>query len=234
MNRLLRFFFISFAAMGFLVACKNDTPASAQSTPVAVNIPVADNLFADNYVLVFDDSGSMNSYNCGGGKLRINVAKDGALKFGNSLPADANLGLVVLNHQPVLDLVAGNRAEFEKWIKATGAGGGTPLVWSVKRARDMLLLQMQKQRGYGTYHIVVVTDGESGDGNPAPLVKEIVSKTPINVHVIGFCTDKSHSLYIPGFARFTNALNPETLEQGLKAVLAESESFVDSQSPFKN
>ncbi len=179
---------------------------------------------ADNYVLVLDDSGSMGSNSCGGGKSRMDVAQQGSIRFGKSLPADANLGLVVLNERETIGLATGNRKQFESRVAALRAGGGTPLVNSIMRGRDMLVHQHQKQGGYGTYHLVVVTDGESSDGHPGSLAKEIVVKTPINLHVIGFCVDKDHSLYLPGYTRYTSALNPAALEQGLKKVLAESEA----------
>lgn len=250
MNRILTNLAALLVAGSLLTACNDPQPQTASARAPAVeltvaptaswppaapaNLAVAQDLSADNYVLVLDDSGSMSSSNCGGGKSRMSVAQQGSIKFGKSLPAPANLGLVVFSGRvPPLSLGTGNRAQFEKQVNGTSAGGGTPLVASITLGRDMLTVQAQKQRGYGNYHLVVVTDGESGDGNPGPLAKEIVTKTAINVHVIGFCVDKDHSLYLPGYTRYTSALNPQTLEQGLRAVLAESESYADAQFVIK-
>ena len=54
-------------------------------------------------------------------------------------------------------------------------------------AYNELKKQGRAQRGYGSYRIVVVTDGDYNDGgNPKPLVEEIVKTSPVEVYVIGF------------------------------------------------
>lgn len=254
MNRFLSFFVALFAAC-LIAACDDgQQPASsaasaitASSTatssswppPAPANMPVAANLLADNWVFVMDASGSMGDSSCGtGGNARMETAKIGAIKFGQSLPGPANLGLVVfsdagrggISEWLKLGTGPGNRTEFARLVGSIRPHGNTPLRGSAELGVRILTEQAQRQRGYGTYHLVVVTDGEANaGGDPADYVKAVIRQTPIAVHVIGFCVDGRHSLDIKGFTQYAGANNPEMLDRGLKAILAESETYKDSQ-----
>lgn len=241
--------FTNFVVAGLLcltlVACNDQQPAAQQTTQapsqqtqasVPASLPVADNLLADNWVIVFDGSGSMGDPACGtGGTDRIKVAKAAVKKFVTSIPDEANLGLVYFgwphggNAKVEMKLGTKNRAEFNTLVDKMSSSGGTPLVDSIRLGGKMLDEQSQRQRGYGTYRILVVTDGESGDGNPSYIAKELVLKKAYAVHVIGFCIDGTHLLDVKGYTQYVGANNPAALEQGLKAVLAEGETYVDSQ-----
>ncbi len=228
-----------------LVSCNdNAQPAPQQPVAIAVQaapppVPVADNLLADNWEFVLDASGSMGSSACGtGGNARMETAKDGTMKFSRSLPESANLGLIVFSDHDrggiqewlKLGTGAGNRTEFIKLVSGIRPYGGTPLRSAIELGVAALNRQSQMQRGYGTYHLVVVTDGDADVGqDPSNYVKKLVATTPISVHTIGFCVDGRHSLDIKGVTQYASASNPQTLEQGLKAILAESESYVDAQ-----
>jgi Ca-activated chloride channel homolog len=220
--------------------------AQAENKPTAVwpppslpDQPVAPDLLADNWEFVIDASGSMGSSACGtGGRPRMETAKSGVIKFSQSLPENANRGLVVFSEQhrsgirEWLPLAPKNGAEFARQVSTIQPGGSTPLRSSIELAAKVLTARAQMQRGYGTYHLVVVTDGEADQGQePGPFTKNLVATTAISVHVIGFCVDGKHSLDIKGYTQYASASNPATLDQGLKAILAESTAFTDSKFP---
>ncbi|MDH5639286.1 MAG: hypothetical protein OEZ04_12435, partial [Nitrospinota bacterium] len=105
------------------------------------------------------------------------------------------------------------------------ASGNTPLVRSMGMGFEMLQEQAQRQGGYGEYHMVIVTDGEASDGNPANMARKIVLSSPVIINAIGFCLNGKHSLDVDGYTKFSVANDPAALSAGLKGVLAESESF---------
>jgi len=188
----------------------------------------ADDLTARNFVLVFDDSGSMKDVKCSGGKRKVDAAKAAVVEWSKTVPEGANLGLVTFHSgdwrlQP---LTAGSMAEFIRAVKYIGAGGGTPLTGAVKKAFMMLTEQGLKQLGYGEYTIVVVTDGEADRmKNLKRRIQYILENSPVQIHTIGFCIGNKHTLNQPGRTIYKAADNPEELRQGLRDVLAEAEEF---------
>jgi Ca-activated chloride channel homolog len=246
---------IAVVAFGLLAACNDPQPPAskgpqprAQTQPAAPpvatwpppsppDLPVAADLLADNWEFVIDASGSMGDSACGtGGQPRMEAAKSGVIAFSQSLPEQANRGLVVFSARgrpgihEWLKLGSGNRVEFARLVSGIEYDGSTPLRSSIELAAKVLTAQAQMQRGYGTYHLVVVTDGEADAGeDPGAYTKNLVSTTAVTVHVIGFCVDGKHSLDLKGYTQYASASNPATLEQGLKAILAESSSFADSK-----
>ncbi|MBI2039386.1 MAG: VWA domain-containing protein [Candidatus Niyogibacteria bacterium] len=189
-------------------------------------IVLADDLLAENYWLVFDDSGSMSERACGGGGDKIDVAKSAAMEFFNSIPARANVGLYQLNVGAVVPLGINNRDVLKNAVRYVRASGGTPLRSAMEDAYGELTRQGQRQLGYGTYNIVMVTDGEANSGqDPERIVGAITQQSPIVIHTIGFCIGSDHSLNQPGVTYYAEANNPEQLAQGLAGVLAEAPKF---------
>jgi uncharacterized protein YegL len=188
--------------------------------------PAADFL-ADNFLVILDASGSMGESECSGGDPKIVVANKAIKNFAATLPEDANLGLVYFSGrvETASQLGTGNRESFNKALDRITARGGTPLVASLKAGYWNLTEQAQRQNGYGTYRLVVITDGESSDGDPSPTAQRIVESSPISIHVIGFCTGAEHSLNVEGFTAFSTADNPEELAQGLASVTAEVAAY---------
>ena len=192
----------------------------------------AGNPLAANYYLVFDGSGSMAAQDCGDGQRKIDVAKDAIRQFAEQVPADANLGLYVFDRKGESERVAlgaDNRARFQEAVAGVSAGNNTPLKASAQFAYRQLTKQAERQRGYGEYHLVVVTDGVSTDGDPMPVVRDILKQSPVLVETIGFCINERHSLNQPGLTSYRSANDPESLRQGLAAVLAEAPDFTADQ-----
>lgn len=193
---------------------------------------LADNLLAKNYFLIFDGSGSMRDSECSGDQRKIDVAKQAVAQWSQGVPADANLGLFAFHNDGkiTLPLTNGGRDNFISTIMKVRAGGNTPLAEATAYAYKECSAQAKRQLGYGEYTIVVVTDGIANSGSKLKkVIDEVLDDSPINIYSIGFCIGQNHSLNQPGRTIYKSADNPEQLKQGLTEVLAESESFDDSE-----
>ena len=204
-------------------------PAAAQGKSDPASSTVSGDLFARNYYVVLDASGSMTEKGCSGDLSKIDAARNALAAFAESIPADANLGLQVFDARGVreqIPLATGNRPRFKSVLAAVRAGGGTPLHSAITQAYARLEQQGARQLGYGEYHLVVVTDGEASDGqDPTGAVKVILDRSPIVLHTIGFCIGPKHSLNQPGRTIYRAADNPQQLRESLSDVLAEAPSF---------
>ena len=202
-------------------------PAAAQSRTEGAS--VSGDLFARNYYVVLDASGSMTERGCSGDLTKIDAARNALAAFAESLPADANLGLQVFDARGVreqIPLAPRNRDRFKAVLANVRAGGGTPLQGAIVQAYAKLEAQGSRQLGYGEYHLVVVTDGEASDGHdPTAAVKVILDRSPVVLHTIGFCIGTKHSLNQPGRTIYRAADDPAQLRQSLSDVLAEAPTF---------
>ena len=238
---------IAAISVGLLAACDNSKPPTAKAPAVAPAVvswpppappdqPVVADLLADNWEFVVDASGSMGSSACGtGGQPRMETAKKGVIAFASRCPrrqaaASGGFRATQARHRRV----AQAREREPRRVRPSGVdrrpGGSTPLRSSIQLTTKVLTAQAQRQRGYGTYRLVVVTDGEADQGeDPAAFTKQLVSTTAITVHVIGFCVDGRRSLDLKGYTQYASAANPAALEKGLQAILAESSSIHDSK-----
>jgi Ca-activated chloride channel family protein len=192
-------------------------------------IAVSKDLFAKNYYIVLDGSGSMKDQACSGNQSKMEAAKAALVAFSASVPADANLGLQVFDTRGVnewLPLGTDNRQQFTRLVNDVQATGNTPLRDSVSRAYAKLVEQGRKQLGYGEYHLVIVTDGDANPGqDPTPAINRLLEESPVVLHTIGFCIGGNHSLNQAGRTVYKAADNPSALRQGLADVLAEAPQF---------
>lgn len=184
-----------------------------------------------NYMVVLDMSGSMSRDNCSGSYPNKAVAARTALgAWLDGVGREDNLGLVVFDNRGVnvtVPLGRHNRDHFRQAVDEAYPNGGTPLYDAVEMARGQLAAQAEAQQGYGTYRLVVITDGQHSEGqNPTPQINAILENpaNPVEIHTIGFCIERS-ALNQPGRTAYQSAKNPEELADGLNSVLAESQSF---------
>ena len=193
-----------------------------------------------NLVVVLDMSGSMAESRCAGDhRDKATAARVAMGRWLESVPGDANLGLVTFDasgvNVPVVP-ATGNREAFLRAVGTTRAGGGTPLRSSLREAHDLLAAQARRQLGYGRYQLIVVTDGAHSSGeDPASVIETIVTNpaNPVELHTIGFCIDDS-ALRRPGWVDYQSANNPAELAQGLSRVLAESTAFEPPEDFHEN
>ena len=172
-------------------------------------------------------------WNCSGSQTKLEAAKAALASFSESVPASANLGLLVFDGRGVAEWLAlgtGNRQQFTRLVSEVRANGGTPLRDSVNLAYTKLLEQGAKQLGYGEYHLVIVTDGAADAGqDPTPIVNKLLAESPIVLQTIGFCIGPDHSLNQAGRTIYRAADNAADLRQGLADVLAEAPQFAVTQ-----
>ena len=126
-----------------------------KSWPPASNDRVSDQM-VENFLVVLDDSGSMS-----GNKMK--QAKQALQKLADTLEDKHQLGLMLLNNKDIIKIGPNNRQQFKKAVSRAKANGGTPLTKATKRAFKQITEQASRQQGYGAYHIIIVTDGESGE-----------------------------------------------------------------------
>ena len=209
-------------------------PASAAAAPAwppakDERTAVAADLFAKNYYVVLDASGSMNEKSCNGDQAKIRAAKDALKAFVENVPASANLGLLVFDGRGVnewLPLGLNNRPSFLQQLDGVRANASTPLRAAITAAYSKLQGQGARQLGYGEYHLVIVTDGHADQGqDPTAIVNKIIGESPVVVQTIGFCIGAKHALNQAGRTMYREANNVEDLRQGLAEVLAEAPQF---------
>ena len=199
-------------------ATVNHASAERKVWPPASNETAADQT-TENYLVVLDDSGSMRG-------AKMDQAKQALMALADSLPAEHNLGLMRLNSRAKVALGTGNREAFKQAVEQSIAKGGTPLSASTARAFKQITAQASRQQGYGCYHMIIVTDGESSDNSPMNLVRQVVEKTSVQVHVIGFHV-ATHEMNDPRYVDYRTARNAAELGKAFEDVAAETNEFSD-------
>jgi Ca-activated chloride channel homolog len=190
---------------------------------------VAQDLTARNFYVVLDGSGSMSERACMGDGRKMDQAKAALEAFSKAVPRNSNLGLLVFDSRGVQERVPlglDNRQDFMRQVGITAPSGGTPLRDAIGLARQRLEDQARRQLGYGEYNLIVVTDGEASAGqDPRLVVNDMLARSPIVVHTIGFCISANHSLNQAGRTVYKAANDRASLERGLEAALAEAPAF---------
>lgn len=203
----------------------NSWPKLSESTE-----GISANLTSKNYYFVFDGSGSMAKQGCSGNRSKLSVARESLSSFATTIPNDANVGLFIFDgngRNERIPLGTGNRQAFIDAINSTRADGGTPLRSAINIGYLALERQAKSQLGYGEYNLVVVTDGKASSENETPhaIVENVLAKSPVVIHTIGFCINSRHSLNQPGKTYYRQANDANSLTEGLTEVLAESPTF---------
>jgi uncharacterized protein YegL len=179
-----------------------------------------------NVVVVLDDSGSMDEKFSANRSIRkIEAARQALTEVINGLPNNAKLGIITF-HGWAYPLGPLDKAKVKDAVQAIRPGGGTPLGEYMKHGADALLALRDKQK-YGTYKLVIITDGESGDNVTTPLVGSygILSKG-LQAEAIGVDMSTSHTLAIK--IPYRSAASLEELKNAVAATLAESPGSGDS------
>ncbi len=181
---------------------------------------------AQNVVVVLDDSGSMNERMRRVRRMdKIEAAKEALVAVLEQLPPDAKVGIVVLNGSRgrgewVYPLGPVNQGEIRRAVQGILADGNTPLGARMKDGADALL-ELRAQEHYGSYRLLIVTDGEATDAGLVDEYLPDILTRGIWVDVIGVDMAGDHSLATQVHT-YRKADDPASLEQAIREVFAES------------
>ncbi len=179
----------------------------------------------DNVVIVLDASGSMNDRMPNRGPVKMDAAKAALKQVLQQLPANTQVGLLVFSGANVPDewvYPLGPRDESRLWqaIDRPRPQGATPLGAYLKKGADRLLAERERQMGYGTYRLLVVTDGEAQDQNLVQRYTPQIVARGITVDVIGVAMNQRHTLATKVHS-YRAANDPQSLHRALAEVFAE-------------
>ena len=173
----------------------------------------------DNVVVVLDASGSMDGSIAGLDKMT--AAKDSLKTVLKQLPDNVNVGILVFPYDGwVYPLGPKDMARIASAIDRIDSGGGTPLGEYIKKGADALLTQREKQYGYGSYRLLVVTDGEASDSRLMERYTPEVTARGINLDVIGVGMGRRHTLAQYAHT-YRSADDPESLKTAVRQAFAE-------------
>lgn len=190
-----------------------------------------------NVVVVLDDSGSMTGRMGSNSRVsKMDAAKEALRTVLSKLPSDAEVGIIILNgeDQPwVLPLGPINAEQYNQALDRIIAEGGTPLGQFMAQGANALL-ERRAQEHYGTYRLLIVTDGEANDPQLiAQFLPEILARG-ITTDVIGVDMDSDHSL-ATRVHTYRRADDPDSLEKAIASVFAETDDSAGdaSESDFE-
>lgn len=195
-----------------LVACAS--AAAADDAP-------ASDVYRDNVMIILDGSGSMQE-RMRDGTTRIDAAKRAIITVLESIPEDTAVGLVAFSRGKVglLGDLGASRSSLARSVTNLREAGGTPLGEALKVAADGLLTARSQQLGYGTYTLLVVTDGEAGDTDKmVAYAPEIVTRG-IRMDVIGVDMKQVHTLREYAH-RYRSADDTASLSEAVASTFAE-------------
>ncbi|MEM6822446.1 MAG: vWA domain-containing protein [Verrucomicrobiota bacterium] len=183
---------------------------------------VASDVYKDNVVILLDASGSMNNPMKGASESKISVAKSALKEVVSGLPPETEIGLLVfgVERKWMYELGPRNDEHFFSAVDKLVAGGGTPLGAFMKAGANKLLETREKQYGYGSYRLLVITDGEAGDPKLMESVTPEIISRGIITDVIGVDMRRDHTLSTKVHS-YRRANDKEALKQAIKEVLAE-------------
>ncbi len=170
--------------------------------------------------IVLDDSGSMGE--------DMQAAKDAVLLALNAMAPYDRVAVVALNKGVVLPFTEARAAKalLEAELQYVLSNGRTPLTAAVQSAKDMLEDEAAAARSFGTYRMIVTTDGQANDGDALnALVENIAATTPIQVATIGIGIEGSHVLRRNDLGSFVDVSNVGALQSALQAAIAENTEF---------
>ena len=185
----------------------------------------AQEVYTDNVVIVLDASGSMRKAMgaADGGRVisKMEAAKQAIVEVYKGIPDTTHVGLLVFSGEGKRDdwlvpLGPKSNAALLEALDRLGPRGGTPLGKYIKHGADQLLKTRGKQHGYGSYRLLVVTDGAAGDEGLMNKNAREVAARGLQLDVIGVAMAERHSL-----ARIAHSYRRADDVESFKQVVAE-------------
>lgn len=185
--------------------------------PDVESVPDPDRIFT---MIVLDDSGSMGS--------DLDQAKAAVLEAVRMMKPTDRVGVLALNAGLVLPITTVEDASLtlQGKLAPLSSTGSTPLGPALSAARDLLSEEAARSRSFGTYRIIVTTDGAADDADRLVAeVKETVNMTPVQVATIGIGIGRRHVLNAEGQTSYVAVDDVSKLKDALQAAVAENASF---------
>lgn len=192
-------------------------------------VPHGDQLMSadQNVVVVLDDSGSMDDRmrTAQGRVRRIDAAKNALLEVLTKLPENTNVGVLALNTKVngsnwIIPFGPANSNQLLHNINRIQADGGTPLGEFMKHGADELLKARSGQI-YGSYRLLIVTDGEANDPELVERYLPDILSRGFVTDVIGVDMQSEHSL-ATRVHNYRRADDDQALQQAISEVFAET------------
>jgi hypothetical protein len=182
-------------------------------------------LNSNNVVIVLDSSGSMSGIMTDRRTAKMDAAKQSLNQVLGQVPADTNIGLLVMSGKNMRDdwvypLGPRDNQKLAAAINLPQPSGSTPLGVYIKKAADRLLEQRSQQHGYGSYRLLIVTDGEAQDQNLVDKYTPEAIARGIVIDVIGVNMKGDHTLATKVHS-YRRADDPAGLHKALADVFAE-------------
>jgi uncharacterized protein YegL len=172
---------------------------------------------ADNVVVLLDTSGSMDERI--GNVSKMKAAQEALCGVVDRAGPNMHIGVITFQGW-IANLGPVNKESLKQAIRATRASGGTPLGKYIKDAGDALIEARKRDKGLGTFTLVIATDGEATDGDL--MDKNIVhcKARGLVIKTIGVGMKDDHAL-AKSSKVYMRANDPESLKNALNVAVAE-------------
>lgn len=195
---------------------------------VAAGNARAQEVYHDNVVIILDASGSMEQRMRRTRTRKMDAAKAALKEVLATVPETTHIGLLVFSAENLKDdwvypLGPRDDARLMKVIDLPRSGGSTPLGAYIKKGADRLLKERAEQLGYGTYRLLIVTDGEAQDQDLVDRYTPEAVARGITVDVIGVDMKRAHTLATKVHS-YRSADDPGSLRTAIAEVFAEVSS----------
>jgi len=170
--------------------------------------------------IVLDDSGSMGA--------DMEAAKQAVVDALQAMRPTDRVAVTTLNGGIVIPFtdVADARSTLPTALVRIQSNGRTPLTRALLQAQGLLEEEASTLRGFGTYRMIVTTDGAADDGRALTgAVQELAATTPIQLTTIGIDIGGNHVLRRSDLGSFVDVANVAALGQALQAAIAENTDF---------
>jgi hypothetical protein len=181
--------------------------------------------YHDNVVVVLDASGSMKDPMPGGTTSKMVAAKKALKTVLGQVPDSTYIGLLVFSARNVQDpwlypIGPRDNDRLAAAIDRPEPYGNTPLGHYIKVGADRLLQERARQFGYGSYRLLVVTDGEAQDQDLVNRFTPEILARGITMDVIGVAMAQAHTLARKAHS-YRRADDAASLQRAVAEVLAE-------------
>ncbi|MBL9137253.1 MAG: VWA domain-containing protein [Verrucomicrobiales bacterium] len=201
---------LAISAIAFFAGPAEPGAVAAETVPASV-------------VILLDSSGSMSERMPGTSHSKLTAAKGALKEVLRRMPASTHVGLLVFGGGSdtwVYPLGPRDDDRLQAGIDGLRADGGTPLGAYIKLSADRLLAERARNLGYGTYRLLIVSDGEAQDQELVNRYTPEVMARGITIDVIGVAMQRRHTLATRVHS-YRAANNAEALRLALTDVLAE-------------